>query len=79
MLGFGKPWPWLDKAEAIRQSIRLIGDSAVAARGLLGYFDEAEETPFWHPPRSEGELGAARPELHVPERQAIPSRAASGT
>ena len=57
MLGFGEPWPWLDKAEAIRQSIRLIGDSAVAARGLLGYFDEAEETPFWHPPRSEGELG----------------------
>ncbi|HEX4930126.1 MAG TPA: DUF58 domain-containing protein [Gaiellaceae bacterium] len=54
---FGEPWPWLDKAEAIRQSVRLIGDSAVAARGLLGYFDEAEAIAFWHPPRSEGELG----------------------
>lgn len=54
---FGEPWPWLDKAEALQQSVRLIGDSAVAARGLLGYFDEAEESPFWHPPRSEGELG----------------------
>ena len=54
---FGEPWPWLDKAEAIRQCTRLIGDSAVAARGLLGYFDEAAATPFWHPPRTEGELG----------------------
>jgi uncharacterized protein (DUF58 family) len=57
MFAFGEPWPWLDKAEAIRQCVRLIGDSAVAARGLLGYFDEGEEVPFWHPPRSEGELG----------------------
>jgi len=54
---FGEEWPWLRKPEAIRQSVRLIGDSAVAARGLLGYFDEGEEAPFWHPPRSEGELG----------------------
>ncbi|HWL33516.1 MAG TPA: DUF58 domain-containing protein [Gaiellaceae bacterium] len=57
MFAFGEPWPWLDKAEAIRQCVRLIGDSAVAARGLLGYFDEGEVIPFWHPPRSEGELG----------------------
>ena len=57
MLGFGKPWPWLDKAEAIRQAVRLIGDSAVAARGLLGYYDEGEPEPYWHPPRSEGEIG----------------------
>lgn len=54
---FGEEWPWLHKPEAIRQAVRLIGDSAVAARGLLGYFDEGEETPYWHPPRSEGELG----------------------
>ena len=56
MFAFGEPWPWLDKAEALRQATRLIGESATAARGLLGYFDEAETTPFWHPPRSEGEL-----------------------
>ncbi|HUH14460.1 MAG TPA: DUF58 domain-containing protein [Gaiellaceae bacterium] len=54
---FGAEWPWLRKPEAILQSVRLIGDSAVAARGLLGYFDEGEPTPFWHPPRSEGEAG----------------------
>ena len=56
MFAFGEPWPWLDKAEALRQATTLIGESAAAARGLLGYFDEAESEPFWHPPRSEGEL-----------------------
>jgi uncharacterized protein (DUF58 family) len=54
---FGPEWPWLRKPEAIVQAVRLIGDSAVAARGLLGYFDEGEEAPFWHPPRSEAEAG----------------------
>lgn len=57
MSAFGPEWPWLQKAEAVEQCVRLIGDSAVAARGLLGYFDESDATPFWHPPRSEGELG----------------------
>ena len=56
MFAFGEPWPWLDKAEALRQATTLIGESAAAARGLLGYFDEGESEPFWHPPRSEGEL-----------------------
>ncbi len=54
---FGPEWPWLRKPEAIVQAVRLIGDSANAARGLLGYFDEGEEAPFWHPPRSEAEAG----------------------
>jgi uncharacterized protein (DUF58 family) len=54
---FPEGWPWLRKPEALRNAIRLIGDSAVAARGLLGYFDEGEADPFWRPPRSERELG----------------------
>jgi Protein of unknown function DUF58 len=54
---FDESWPWLRKPEAVGQAVRLIGDSAVAARGLLGYFDEAEVDPFWRPPRSERELG----------------------
>ena len=55
---FGEEWPWLHKPAAIRQAVRLIGDSATAARGLLGYWDEGEpEAPYWHPPRSEGEIG----------------------
>ena len=54
---FDGRWPWLRKPEAIRQAARVIGDSAVAARGLLGYFDEGDGSPYWHPPRSTHELG----------------------
>ncbi len=38
---FPEGWPWLSKPEAIRNAVTLIGASATAARGLLGYFDEA--------------------------------------
>jgi hypothetical protein len=41
--------------------VTLIGSSATAARGLLGYFDEAEGEAYWHPPRSSHTYGA--PEL----------------
>jgi uncharacterized protein (DUF58 family) len=54
---FPDGWPWLRKPEAIRVAAEVIGDSAVAARGLLGYFDEAEGEEYWHPPRSQHELG----------------------
>jgi len=53
---FSGDWPWLRKPEAIRQAARVIGDSAVAARGLLGYFDEADGAAYWRPPRSSLEL-----------------------
>jgi uncharacterized protein (DUF58 family) len=56
---FPEGWPWLQKPEAIRGAVRLISDSAIAARGLLGYLDEAEGDPFWHPPRSQHLLGDA--------------------
>ncbi len=54
---FDDGWPWLRKPEAIRQAAKVIGDSAVAARGLLGYFDEGDGSAYWHPPRSTHELG----------------------
>ena len=54
---FDERWPWLQKPVAIRAAIRLIGDSAAAARGLVGYLDEAGGELFWRPPRSERELG----------------------
>jgi uncharacterized protein (DUF58 family) len=54
---FGDGWPWLRKPQAIRETTRVIGNSAAAARGLLGYFDEGDGGPFWHPPRSSRELG----------------------
>jgi uncharacterized protein (DUF58 family) len=53
---FDEGWPWLSKPEAIRQAATVIGNSAVAARGLLGYFDEGDGR-YWHPPRSTQELG----------------------
>lgn len=53
---FSEGWPWLRKPEALQEAARLIGDSAVAARGLLGYYDEAEGNPHWRPPRSQHEL-----------------------
>jgi uncharacterized protein (DUF58 family) len=54
---FQNGWPWLRKPEAIRHAVKLIGDSAAAARGLLGYLDEAEGTPHWRPPRGEAYAG----------------------
>lgn len=54
---YGDGWPWLDKPEAIRQAVRLISYSALAARGLLGYLDEAAGDPYWLPPRSDHTLG----------------------
>jgi uncharacterized protein (DUF58 family) len=59
---FPQGWPWLCKPEALREASRLIGDSAVAARGLLGYFDEADGDAFWRPPRSQSERDPLRDE-----------------
>jgi uncharacterized protein (DUF58 family) len=58
---FPEGWPWLSKPDAIRNAVTLIGSSATAARGLLGYFDEADGEAYWHPPRSSHAYGA--PEL----------------
>jgi uncharacterized protein (DUF58 family) len=54
---FSDGWPWLRKPEAIGHAATLIGASAVAARGLLGYFDQGDGETFWRPPRTERELG----------------------
>lgn len=61
---FPDGWPWLSKPAAIRHAVTLIGASATAARGLLGYFDEGEGDAYWHPPRSSHAYGA--PELERP-------------
>jgi hypothetical protein len=58
---FPDGWPWLSKPTAIRHAVTLIGASATAARGLLGYFDEAGGDAYWHPPRSSHTYGS--PEL----------------
>ena len=61
---FPAGWPWLSKPEVIRQAVTLIGASATSARGLLGYFDEAQGDAYWHPPRSSHAYGS--PELERP-------------
>ena len=48
----------LDKAAALLESLRLIGDSARVVRSLTGYFDEGDAEAYWRPPRSDR---AARP------------------
>jgi uncharacterized protein (DUF58 family) len=53
---FLEGWPWLRKPRALAECVRLIGASAIAARGLLGYFDEADGDPTWLPPRGSHEL-----------------------
>ena len=45
-------WPWLDKPAAVRSVLRLVGDSALAAQGYLGYLDHAA----WRPPTSQRTL-----------------------
>jgi uncharacterized protein (DUF58 family) len=55
---FETAWPWLAKPEAVREAVKLVSDSAVAARGLLGYLDHGDgDSTFWRPPRSERALG----------------------
>jgi uncharacterized protein (DUF58 family) len=53
---FPEGWPWLRKPQALAECVRLIGASAIAARGLLGYLDDAEGDPTWLPPRGSHEL-----------------------
>jgi uncharacterized protein (DUF58 family) len=43
----------LDKPQAIRTALELIGASARAARSLTGYLDYAEGEPYWRAPRTE--------------------------
>jgi len=50
---FPDGWPWLQKPKAIEHAVQLIADSAIAARGLLGYYDEADGSRSWHPPRGQ--------------------------
>jgi hypothetical protein len=56
MAFFSPPFPWLDKAAAMRQACELICDSAASSRGFTGYLDYAGGEPFWRSPKSEREL-----------------------
>jgi uncharacterized protein (DUF58 family) len=55
-------WPWLDKPAAVRAVLRLVGDSALAVQGYVGYLDQADGTTLWHPPQSQRTLRELDPE-----------------
>lgn len=61
---YAPPLPWLHKAAAMETAALLVLESALAARGYLGYLDFADEEPHWRPPRTQRdleELHGARP------------------
>jgi uncharacterized protein (DUF58 family) len=58
---FPEGWPWLRKPAAIEHVVQLVADSAIAARGLLGYYDESDGARSWHPPRSQHVLAGVEP------------------
>jgi len=64
---FAPELPWLCKPEAIRHATDVIGASAIAARGLLGYLDEGDGETYWHPPRSSHGLELAERPFGAPE------------
>ena len=56
------PEPWLDKEAVLRHSIRLIGESGFAARGLVGWLSIGEGgEPDWRPPQGNPARWRARP------------------
>jgi uncharacterized protein (DUF58 family) len=62
--------PWLSKQLAMRRAAELVVQSAIVARGLLGYLDVAEDEPLWRPPRSQRrpeELELERPFTAPPD------------
>ena len=58
---YAPPLPWLDKAAATETAVRLVAESAFAARGELAVVDGAAGRPLWP---AAGELGrlAERPD-----------------
>ena len=49
-------WPWLEKPRATDTILKLIGDSALAAQGYVGYLDHGSGEPLWQPPQSQRTL-----------------------
>jgi uncharacterized protein (DUF58 family) len=48
--------PWLEKPAALRNILRLIADSSLAAQAYAGYLDHASGEAFWRPPKNQREL-----------------------
>ena len=75
--------PWLSKGAAMREAGGIIAESAIRARGLIGYLDYANvahpdasqraQEPFWRPPQSQSQLWRVKeshlryPNFYAPE------------
>lgn len=59
---YGDDLPWLSKADAMREAAEIVAESAIKARGFIGYLDFASGEPFFRPPASQREL------WHIKER-----------
>jgi uncharacterized protein (DUF58 family) len=59
---FPPGWPWLRKPEAVQVILRLIGDSALAAQGYVGYLDHGAGETLWRPPKSQRTLHELDPQ-----------------
>ena len=62
MAFFKSPLPWLDKAEAMRQTVELIIQSTALVGGFVGYVDFAEGEAYWLPPQGGRRLWELREE-----------------
>ena len=62
MAFFEPPLPWLDKAEAMRQTIELVIQSTSLVGGFVGYVDFADGKPYWLPPQGGRHLWELREE-----------------
>ncbi len=62
------PAPWLAKPDALAVALRLISDSAVAARSFLGYLDHGDGArELWQPPRGQHALELGERPFGAPE------------
>jgi uncharacterized protein (DUF58 family) len=59
MRGMPPEWGWLSKPLAMHNAVRLVADSAIAARGMAGYLDLATGEPRWTAPRSRLDVAAS--------------------
>lgn len=62
MAHFAPPLPWLDKVEAMRNTVELVLASAGAAGAFVGYLDFADGDPHWRQPKGDRKMIEIRDE-----------------
>ncbi len=62
MQGLGPVLPWLDKAQAMRNTVELLLQSTALVGGFAGYLDFADGEAWWLPPQGGRRLGELREE-----------------